>query len=70
MDIFSVSDGITFWGVHPGLAPNIGIPSEITQYGTMVVIKGTDYPTVLYMSVHGQMAIYAVNGEQWRIILR
>ena len=46
--------------------PSIGIPTEINQWGTLVVFNCA-YRQILYISQHGEIATYGMDTRKWKV---
>lgn len=65
----TLNTGLFAYSTNPNNIPSQGIPSGLSSYGTLIGVgSGTNYSTMLYISVLGGMAIWASNRQSWAIV--
>lgn len=67
-NLLDTTVGIRCFSVNPNSNLDIGTPSGIVDYGTMIVFGGVEYTMVLYISVFGELATWNRMDSTWRII--
>ncbi len=60
-------EGVSVYSTNPNIRPSMGLPSGLSEYGALIVFKGTTYPTMIYVDVFGRLAVWATNTQQWVI---
>lgn len=58
--------GLHLIRVAPTAKPSVGIPTEINQWGTLVVFNCA-YRQTLYISQHGEIATYGMDTRKWKV---
>ena len=53
---------------NPNLLPAIGLPISFNEYGTLIILKGAEYPAMFYIDVLGNMAVWSTNKNEWRTL--
>lgn len=61
-------NGLRAFSVNPNNKPSCGLPSGISDYGTMVIIGGVTYAVLLYISVLGNFAIWSTHDQKWVVV--
>ena len=62
--MMNMNSGI--YDTNPNAKPNsLG---GLNQYGTLLILNGASYPTAIYISTVGQLAVWAYNNNSWSII--
>lgn len=67
-NILNSITGVRFFSTNPNNKPALGVPSGLSEYGSLVIFGGIPYVVCLYVSVFGQLAIYNTNQGKWTII--
>ena len=62
--LYAVSPGV--YSTNPGAMP--GNLANLNSYGTLLILRENNYQTAIYMSVVGQLAIWAANSNAWSVI--
>lgn len=57
------------YSTNPNVLPNIGIPSGLSEYGTLILNKTPEYDSIIFHDIFGRLAVYNTHEGKWTIFV-